>query len=1090
MSNLRRSISPRTVGDNKHGKNEVSHRKIAVPVSRLSNIVSYFKKPISRILGTNESNSENQSINDYETSGQPNKSMGNLNSDAVERMIIEKEPLNNDFTSIKKKRLSIQGHPSNESIPRSTTLNNNLGVYRSYYNSIQTSNEELNNDLERRLSTAYNDGIVKDGVNNSNLNVIVEQEFSRDASPLGLLPRVDTPISIQTVTSTTESVDDRTPISIPIPIDVEYAPLYQDNQGNIVRPPFINLDPRERYHLLQLKKSMQASQSLQNKIKYMIDPNETVSQINPSTNKVETSTQTHDTSYLNDSLVFKTKKRSRRITSTGSQYNIKRAKTGNKLFSGEFFYDVQLDTKKQQSNKTDSIINDIPKFANNSNQFSGYLGSVSKPTFSNKTNNEKRSSIDEDSAFNRFGNRNQKSTNQLNDSSNMDLTLDEDYLEKSKKISNIIKLKDSESLKNSENNSSEKKSVGPSSGFQFKINNDDINSIIESRKENEILIEKSKLSQQEPFKLSGLTKSNEPEETNKKISLSFGKPSTTEEKEISTPKFSFGSTTTTEKKDDTPKFSFGNNSTEKKDTPKFSFGTPAVEKKEESATKPQLNFGFKPTSSTPSLSFGKEANKPKVSVGISEETEDEPPVKRKAPGGDKSSSLFSIKPAEQKQDNSASTPLFSFGDKTKTSEDEPPKKSLKRASSSENVQTPKFSFDTNKKDDTAAAKPLFGLGNNTSKSTTPIPAFSLNGTKSDQSSKPISFGFGQPKPVDNDKDSNATTSGGSSGENPKPLFSFGDNAGIALNSKPSSEANEKNENSTKPTFSFGSTSKPSIFDTTTSSSKPTFSFGSTATTGEEKSTTKTPAFSFGEDKPNNTTTIATPSSNAQTSTSSTPFTFGNNGNSVTKPTIPNANPNFKFAPGISISDAPKPVLNFGATTTIGNSANGSSRSTTPVASSGGNTAPPAFSFGSSTSNINPASVFGNHTQPNTNAGASMFGATTKPGFNFGGGFNSRGSTPDAVFGGSGSREPTPFSFGATDNNNVNANNGMGGGLSMPVAQFGTPQPAGNPFGAPAQMGGMGGMVMGNMNPNGGLQSTPTPPLLKSRKIAQMRSRRR
>ena len=85
----------------------------------------------------------------------------------------------------------------------------------------------------------------------------------------------------------------------------EFGSLYQDEDGNLIRPPFINLDPRERYQLLQLKRSIELSESLQKRIKYMINPNETNGKRIPGTNKVEMSTQTHDLNYLSTKLNFK-----------------------------------------------------------------------------------------------------------------------------------------------------------------------------------------------------------------------------------------------------------------------------------------------------------------------------------------------------------------------------------------------------------------------------------------------------------------------------------------------------------------------------------------------------------------------------------------------------------------------------------------------------------------------------------------------------------------------------------------------------------------------------------------------------------------
>ncbi|KAK6464602.1 hypothetical protein DFJ63DRAFT_317882 [Scheffersomyces coipomensis] len=1091
MPNSRRSVSPQTVTESNVEYDPVTGRKIKKPVSRLSSLVSYFKAPIARIFQAPPQGQTNQESSTI-------KFPGHLND--VDRMIIEDEPLNDDFTSIKKKRLSIQAMPSTDSIPRSSTLNNSLGTYKTYYNSFHTSNEEVSNDLERRLSTAYSNGVVKDGVVNSTLNPIVEQEFSRDASPLGILPRLDTPMSLQTVTSRTESVNDGTPMMI----EHEYAPLYQDDEGNLVRPPFINLDPRERYHLLQLKRSVQESESIKRKIKYMVDPNETMSSINPETKKVETSTQTHDISYLSDSLVFKTKKRGRRITSLGSNDNrIKRAKTSNKLFSGEFFYDVKLDDKKQSKD----IIDDLPKSVNDNKKFSGYLGSVTKPTFMKEPtiNNNKRLSIDEDSAFNRYGNKNLKSTNQrigLNDSllnnTKIDLKLDADYLEKSKKVSNIIKLKDTESLSTDKNlnggssntiNSADakkknEKSLGPSSGFQFKINNEAINSIIERRNENEELVEKATLSQHEPFKLGGST-SQKKEEVPAKSLFSFG-DNKKESKVLN---------------EDAPKFGFGE---EKAEAPKLSFGFGGSETKTDSYVKPSISFGSvskdkpeetaKPSSSL--FSFGKkdESTTTTTAASLFGEKKDEV-----------SKPLFSIPSTTEKKE--APKLSFNIGNKSDATSDSTPK--------------PLFSFGTEKKDETKTVpKFSFGETKSTSSSSTPIPSFSLTDAKPEENKKETTpFSFGKPSENGDKAESEPPTT--------VPKFSFSTPVlGKSTDEKSSTFQFGDSTKTTAPSDSlFGgntaaASNKRNIFDS--ESSKPSIKFGENNASDALEPSKKRPAFSFGGKIDQPTSSASSDAATVSTPPSKPIFSFGNtsalNGSSATTTTsaptstIPNANPSFKFAAGITPNS--KPVLNFGSATSqktlsaptananpivqfgSNNSSNNSiSRSTTPV----GNNANPGvggFSFGSSTTNINPASVFGGAaTAAGSGSAGNMFGQTTAPTFQFGGGAaaTTRGSTPDpaAVFGGNGSREPTPFSFGGSANNGASSNNLNG--LSMPNAQFGTPSNGGgtNPFGGSMMMnngnGNVGGAVIGAAT---GIQSTPTPPILTGRKIAQMRQRRR
>ncbi|RKP32034.1 hypothetical protein METBISCDRAFT_26154 [Metschnikowia bicuspidata] len=144
----------------------------------------------------------------------------------------------------------------------------------------------------------------------------------------------------------------------------DFAPLYTDENGILVRPPFINFDPRERYQMLKLKKSVEASELLRNSMKHMVDPDETISISRPN-NKVDCLTQTHNKNYLDLTLHFIAlrKKLALRNRKQRSLANTRR------LFSGSFAYDP-VETKVPNDRNT---------------KLKGYLGDLSKPEFGTKT---------------------------------------------------------------------------------------------------------------------------------------------------------------------------------------------------------------------------------------------------------------------------------------------------------------------------------------------------------------------------------------------------------------------------------------------------------------------------------------------------------------------------------------------------------------------------------------------------------------------------------------------------------------------------------------------------------------------------------
>lgn len=129
----------------------------------------------------------------------------------------------------------------------------------------------------------------------------------------------------------------------------DYAALYEDENGDIVRPPFINLDPRERYNLLQLKKSVEASEFLQKRLKQS-ESLELFSGIKK------------DESHLSDfnALRLRLAKVNRRN---------RQRKSAKGFFGGEFTYDAVIK----------------PLLQSLSNNSGSTIGMLNKPTFDNGT---------------------------------------------------------------------------------------------------------------------------------------------------------------------------------------------------------------------------------------------------------------------------------------------------------------------------------------------------------------------------------------------------------------------------------------------------------------------------------------------------------------------------------------------------------------------------------------------------------------------------------------------------------------------------------------------------------------------------------
>lgn len=572
---------------------------------------------------------------------------------------------------------------------------------------------------------------------------------------------------------------------------VLFEQLYTDVEGNLVRPPFINLAPKERYRLLSIKRSIEASRALESRLKYMVNPHETESVL--INNKVETGTQTLNLGYLRKKLNYN----SFIIRDT------KRVKGNNgAVFSGEFLYDV--DEPKTEEAK-----------------FDGYLGGISKPKF--KQDDQGRKELME----------------------KIDVKLDSDYVTKTK-LSDKIKIKDG---------TQNKQTIEPSQGFNFSINKSDLNKIInindqikENRTEDRESGAESKENEAPKFSFGAKkveTISEEKKTDTPKFSFGGSKlpkePESTSStsKSTETPKFSFGDKTEEPKlpvgdkqvPSGTAKFSFGDKKIPS-ETPKFSFGD-----KKLPTEAPKFSFGSGSTPEAPepkrkrALANDSELEKPKFLFGESKDTVN--PTAAFNFGGNSSLKADS---ADKKDENQKPTLAFNFGTKAPEAE----------------AKTPAFSFGstaTLKKDNPIS----FGAAKDTEKKVTSfspsttkkdVPAFSLGSTEK-KDTPAFSFGSSTEK-----KDTPAFSFGSSTEKKDAPALSFGaskDTTTADSSSKQttpfsfSSKEAEKKDTG----FSFGASEKKDTgisLGASTGKDTPAFSFG------ENKNPPST-AFSFGKDTP-------------------------------------------------------------------------------------------------------------------------------------------------------------------------------------------------------------------------------------------------
>lgn len=939
----------------------------------------------------------------------------------------EPEELPVEFVS-QKRRLSVHASLKNaeQGVPRMSSLLPHIKGYQELTQSLESQRDALNGayEHERRQS------IFPDGNSGYVARNDEELAFLKDISPnldnfprQSILPTVDRDMEY----NNSDDMDEGQ-LQLAQP---EFAPLYQDEDGNLVRPPFINLDPSERYHLLQLKRSVEMSEYLQSRLKYMVDPDETTS-VPASGNKVTTTTQTHGLDEFDRKLNFNNLR-----TKLSTARKQRQQRTGKGFFSGEFFYEPQAPKKVKEAKQTSESLN-------------GYLGEIQKPQFSQPKNKSASKPLpDQDAApaLDLDKNRRTDLSAMLAKGTKDEGGLDQKFLDRT---ASLIKMKEPANGLTAVGSL-----VGPSKGFNFDISKNKLGSILQTRKDDDERVDKA----------NALAETKDPvAEANRAL---FGLPSTgddsqkkkrsrdndTDDGEKSKPSFLFGgpsklvsgSSEDTKKADDKPASS----------KPAFSFDS-----KPSGNAKPSKLFGSssqtddksEPPAKTPKFAFGssKESESaPKFSFGKSDDKSGEDKVPKFSFGASKDSSSETAKSALDlfgKKDSSA-PPLFNFGQSAKKASDE----------SSDKKDKPQFSFASTK--DSAESKPAFSFGQSLESKDKPLfsfgaldsketPALNLGQTLDSKESKPL-FGAvsSSEKPL--------FSFGGSSDKPSTPLFSFGEKKNNDSSTKETSfklgdtadlaKSLQLSLGKDTPKFSFGETSKPE--------SSSGFSFGSkpdsTKPDGETKETPKfgsaAPQFSFEKPKSEEpkAATEAPKFSFGATKSVSPSFTFG-----ATKPADTSfgaANTSAKEAtPVFSVSSkestpkpflfgqpAAKPAFNFGATQAPAFGTDGKSTpafsfgkaETPPVGlqgQTGAGAAPqPAFSFGLSAT-ADPALIFGGAKAPgpqpaaafgNPSAGVS---STASP-FNF-------GATQAPAFGGSGAfggANPNPsasgFSFGAGTN---------------------------------------------------------------------------
>ncbi|CCG25328.1 hypothetical protein CORT_0H02180 [Candida orthopsilosis Co 90-125] len=988
------------------------------------------------------------------------------------------EPLPTNFgIPEKRKRLSIQGHPTDESIPRSLTrgvVNPRHTSYSNIYNEIKTNEEESHNDLERRKSVI--DSFILPSKDNSILT-------SREDSPALNIPFPKNTIGVDSL------------------IEVEDEERSEEEEYEQLE--IVQIDPAERSRIVRLKRSIQEIESMRKKIRYMKSPNETTTISHGDSTMVDTSTQTYNTDYLNSVLNFK----KRSSSSTLENNRNKRRK------KGFFLKDLVYDVKK-------------PVDVVTSTNLKGYASELGKPKFK---------ASDDD------GTKKLNSRSTVNGSAlgqKLSLSLDSDYVAKTQSVSDIIKLKE-DSLKTP--SGVKNGAIAPSSGFQFNIDDKRLRDIVGSQREKteggtttatkkqkaficETEAKPSEKASTPLFSFKPTIKDNVEEskdDTSKSTSVEFGK----KKEEVTKPSVIFGQGSSNSFV--LPNESISNH--EKSPSP-FTFGGASTTGANDEIKKPDITasqskdgegsqsglFKFEPSKNTPVSGFGSKPsgrlfgqpseNKEKYNdTGIKANGSASGPtvnafssISQPEPGSDKSKEDKGSQPNEAgSEGGDMKRKRTAPSDKSNTNDAEPP---MSKSS------PPAFAFnaiasgegDSQKASSAPAAvskQPAFSFGFNPSssatddkdkaKSTTPGFVFGKgdstdNEDKVKAASAVPTFSFGKPadSTTDNDK-----------GKSVSPAFSFGKPAGTTTDddkSKPVAPAfgfgkSDNKAKSASPAFLFGKTDdqdkpKPASqtfsFDEPAEKSKsaaPVFSFGKTDSL-DDKGKSPSPAFTFGQkkdesnDKASGKTSTSTPTPTSTSGGSTSAFSFGNAGTSGTaagskdKQQSTATTSGFKFAPGVTPPPTTAPATSASTATSLFGASTGGSNIAAPKPFSatgfGGfgsqsqsqpsataTSTAPVFGSRPSTPTFNFSEAAGQTQGQGQGNGlpppSSIFGSATKlnkvPSFNFTG---SKSGTPDpaSVFGQHSqaqqtSRESTPFG---------------GGGSAVPSFGFGQPQQQGQP----------------------------------------------
>lgn len=883
---------------------------------------------------------------------------------------------------------------------------------------------------------------------------------------------------------------------LPPPQEQDYPLIYCDEDGNPVRPPFINFDPRERYHMLKLKKSVAATEQLRNSMKYMVDPDETISYTRPN-NKVDCSTQTHNREYLNKALHFTALKKKLALRNRKQRGK----DLGRRMFSGSFSYDP-IEAKAPEDDKT---------------KLKGYLGGLSQPTFNEITPAPKNPSLPDqeiepviklkNSLSDRTGFqdalRSGKAASVLASSNQANKPFD---------LSNIIQLKESTLP-------AKKPSAGPSSGFKFDLNKESLAPLLD-KKTAGISVPATTTST--------INKGTEPLFSSDNTQ-SGSKVSTNASNIGSQPRVTFISLTTPDEDEEARVTKKSRSKSETTSQP-FVFGNSTKSVDSNSSTVFPGSSLFK--TSTSLLGTDSSASKP-IMFGSADQSSKEP------------SDLHTLAQPSNKAPREIEPPKFSFGASTSQPEEKSAGKFSFGNKSSESIakqEVPNISFGTipvAKESVTKSPTPLFGTSVNSLETintkSIPKPAFSLSNDKATESTS-IFSGFGQLNSpngtFDKEKSSSLgfkgtekTTSedsnkvekstclfehnriaskGDSSITSAPPVsstISFGDSSSPAFSS---TNATEKSRSTPRfePTTDDKqkSSGNASIFGPSkgteqketpsfgASDSKPQFLFGQATKLGQ-----KTESLSEGGFKPKVTTPFSFGGSSATFGATSTTSTGETTNESLAKRPFSSGavdnGPSMQPDSGSLFGGSVKPALALSLKQSTSFAGTPSQASVVrPFSNSATSTPQPegtSFNFGASTT-VDPASIFGggnngptpafNFSVGNINnasvpAATSNFGQHTAPkpgGFSF-------SSKAMGSFGGSNTSPSTGFNMGSSSQTNlVNSSNtpaasagfgGFGNTSNAPSAFNGSRSVTPNALGAPNSGFNFSGNAMNNQPVN-------------------------